>query len=70
MRRLKRSVISSRTQSLRMSFWMEGMPLAPEHKYNMVYRVTLKNGKQYALDIIGAQQGWKEAIMPWNKYSL
>ena len=33
-----------------------------------VFKVTLKNSEQYALDVSCAQYGWSEPIMPWDIY--
>ena len=34
-----------------------------------IVRVTMKNGEKYALDISGAQYGWREPVMPWELYT-
>ena len=34
-----------------------------------VLRVTMKDGQSYALDLAGAQYGWQESVMTWERYS-
>ena len=34
-----------------------------------VLRVTIKDGQTYALDLAGAQYGWQESVMTWERYS-
>ena len=34
-----------------------------------VLRVTMKDGQTYALDLAGAQYGWQETVMTWERYS-
>ena len=36
---------------------------------NLVLKITVGNGEQYAIDMTGAQFGWTEAILHWNFYS-
>jgi hypothetical protein len=37
--------------------------------FNLVLRVKLKSGKEYAVDTSGAQCGLYDAIVPWEEYS-
>lgn len=40
---------------------------ATDHRH-IVLLLTLKNGEKYAIDVSGAQYGWKETVVPWDAY--
>lgn len=42
---------------------------AGEARAHTAFRVTLKNGEQYAIDLTGAQFGNYETIVPWELYA-
>lgn len=39
-----------------------------EYKHS-VLRITTRTGEKYALDMTGAQFGWKESILPWDLFA-
>lgn len=43
---------------------------APFIQNHEVYRVTLKTGEEYVLDITGAQYGFDQVVMPWDEYLI
>lgn len=78
---LFKALLTDITMSIEeVEFWRKNTALKIRHLYehgavwdmteykHWVLRVTLKNKEAYAIDITGAQSGWKERILPWNYY--
>jgi hypothetical protein len=42
----------------------------PDGLSHNLYRVTLKNGEKWAIDVTGAQFGYPEPLCPWQDYIM
>ena len=40
----------------------------PPRNRHCVYKVTMKNGQMWAIDVTGAQYGYLDTLCPWSQY--